>query len=112
MIPTAFAIAQAGEGIDAMAILYNTVASVLAGAVLGDHCSPISDTTILSSLATACDHVQHVKTQIPYAITVGGVSLFIGIIPTALGLSPLIAFSIAIVVLWAIIRFFGRKVIG
>lgn len=112
MIPTAFAIASAGDGVDAMAILYNTVASVLAGAVLGDHCSPISDTTILSSLATACDHVQHVKTQIPYAITVGGVSLFIGIIPTALGLSPLIAFPIAIVALWAIIRFFGRKVIG
>ena len=70
MIPTAFAIASAGDGVDAMAILYNTVASVLAGAVLGDHCSPISDTTILSSLATACDHVQHVKTQMPYALTV------------------------------------------
>jgi Na+/H+ antiporter NhaC len=112
MIPTAFAIAQAGEGIDAMAILYNTVASVLAGAVLGDHCSPISDTTILSSLASACDHVQHVKTQMPYALTVGGVSLFVGIIPTSLGLSPLIAFPLSVFVLWAVIRFFGRKAIG
>lgn len=112
MIPTAFAIAQAGEGVDAMVILYNTVASVLAGAVLGDHCSPISDTTILSSLATACDHVQHVKTQIPYALTVGGVALFVGIIPTALGLSPLIAFPVAIAILWAVIRFVGRKAIG
>lgn len=112
MIPTAFAIAQAGEGVDAMVILYNTVASVLAGAVLGDHCSPISDTTILSSLATACDHVQHVKTQIPYALTVGGVALFVGIIPTALGLSPLIAFPVAIAILWLIIRFLGVKAIG
>jgi Na+/H+ antiporter NhaC len=112
MIPTAFAIAQAGDGVDAMAILYNTVASVLAGAVLGDHCSPISDTTILSSLATACDHVQHVKTQIPYALTVGGVALFVGIIPTALGLSPLIAFPVAIAILWGVIRFVGRKAIG
>jgi Na+/H+ antiporter NhaC len=112
MIPTAFAIAQAADGADAMAILYNTVASVLAGAVLGDHCSPISDTTILSSLATACDHVQHVKTQMPYALTVGGVSLFVGIIPTSLGLSPLIAFPLAIFALWAVIRFAGRKAIG
>lgn len=112
MIPTAFAIAQAGDGIDAMAILYNTVASVLAGAVLGDHCSPISDTTILSSLATSCDHVQHVKTQIPYALSVGGVALFIGIIPTSLGLSPLIAFPLAVGVLWLLIRFVGVKAMG
>jgi Na+/H+ antiporter NhaC len=109
MIPTAFAIASAGEGVDAMAILYNTVASVLAGAVLGDHCSPISDTTILSSLATSCDHVEHVKTQMPYALTVGGISLFIGIIPTALGLSPWIAFPLCMVFLFLIIRFIGRK---
>lgn len=111
MIPTAFAIASAGDGVDVMAIFYNTVASVLAGAVLGDHCSPISDTTILSSLATACDHIEHVKTQIPYALTVGGVALFIGVIPTALGLSTWIAFPIAIFVLYMIIRFFGRKAI-
>jgi len=110
MIPTAFAIASAGDGADAMLILYNTVASVLAGAVLGDHCSPISDTTILSSLATSCDHVEHVKTQMPYAITVGSVALFVGIIPTSLGLSPLIAFPLGITVLFLIIRLIGKKV--
>lgn len=109
MIPTAYAIASAGDGVDVMAILYNTVASVLAGAVLGDHCSPISDTTILSSLATSCDHVQHVKTQIPYALTVGGVSLIIGIIPTSLGLAPWISFPLGILVLYLIIRMLGRK---
>jgi Na+/H+ antiporter NhaC len=111
MIPTAFAIASAGDGVDVMAIFYNTVASVLAGAVLGDHCSPISDTTILSSLASACDHIEHVKTQIPYALTVGGVALFLGVIPTALGLSTWIAFAIAVFVLYMIIRVFGRKAI-
>ncbi len=111
MIPTAFAVASGAEGVDAMAILYNTVASVLAGAVLGDHCSPISDTTILSSLATSCDHVEHVKTQIPYALTVGGVSLLIGIVPTALGLSPWIAFPLAMLILYLVIRFRGRKAI-
>lgn len=60
-------------------LLVNTIAVTLSGAVLGDHCSPISDTTILSSMAAGCDHLSHVKTQLPYAILVGGVSvLFAG----------------------------------
>ena len=52
-------------------ILLGTISSVLAGAIFGDHCSPISDTTVLSSTAAACDHVDHVRTQLPYAL-VGG----------------------------------------
>jgi Na+/H+ antiporter NhaC len=46
-----------------------TVAAVLSGSVFGDHCSPISDTTMVSSMASASDHVDHVATQIPYALT-------------------------------------------
>jgi len=46
-----------------------SIAAVLSGSVFGDHCSPISDTTIVSSMASACDHIDHVRTQIPYAIT-------------------------------------------
>jgi len=48
-----------------------TISSVLAGSVFGDHCSPISDTTIMSSMASSCDHIDHVKTQIPYSLTIG-----------------------------------------
>ena len=59
-------------------IIYSTVSAVLAGSVWGDHCSPISDTTILSSLASSCDHIDHVRTQLPYALTVGGVALLLG----------------------------------
>ena len=54
-----------------------TVASVLSGAVCGDHCSPISDTTILSSTGAGCNHIDHVSTQMPYALLVAGVS-FVG----------------------------------
>ena len=50
------------------------MSACLAGAVCGDHCSPISDTTIMSSAGARCDHVNHVSTQIPYAMTVAGVS--------------------------------------
>ena len=52
-------------------VFYSVVAAVLSGSVLGDHCSPISDTTILSSLASSCDHMEHVRTQLPYALLVG-----------------------------------------
>jgi len=51
------------------------IASVLSGGVFGDHCSPISDTTIVSSMASACDHLDHVKTQLPYAITAASFAL-------------------------------------
>lgn len=57
-------------------LMLNVIATVLAASVLGDHCSPISDTTILSSLASDCNHIDHVKTQMPYALTVGAISLF------------------------------------
>jgi Na+/H+ antiporter NhaC len=62
-----------------------TVASVLSGAVFGDHCSPISDTTILSSQACGCDHMAHVLTQMPYSITAGAIAIFVGTIPIGWG---------------------------
>ena len=51
------------------------VAASLAGGVFGDHCSPISDTTIVASLASATDHIQHVRTQLPYALAGGAVAV-------------------------------------
>ena len=55
-------------------LLYIGMSACLAGAVCGDHCSPISDTTIMSSAGAECDHLNHVSTQLPYAITVAGIS--------------------------------------
>ena len=57
--------------------VYLTIAAVLGGGVFGDHCSPISDTTIISSMASACDHIDHVKTQLPYALIAGTISGFL-----------------------------------
>lgn len=93
-----------------MPLFYNVVASVMAGAVMGDHCSPISDTTIMSSLASQCDHLKHVSTQMPYALTVGETALLFGVFPSALGLPSWIAFIIAVLVLGAIVRFIGKKI--
>lgn len=91
-------------------ILYNCTASVLAGSVLGDHCSPISDTTILSSLASKCNHIDHVKTQLPYAITVGVFAIVFGILPGALGIPFYINFPAGIIAMFLLIRYAGRPV--
>jgi len=74
-------------------VLVGTVSSVLAGSVWGDHCSPISDTTILSSTASGSDHIAHVRTQLPYALGVGLLGMALGDIPTAFGLPPWISLA-------------------
>jgi Na+/H+ antiporter NhaC len=93
-----------------MTVFYNVVSTVLAGSVLGDHCSPISDTTILSSLASSCNHIEHVRTQLPYALTVGLVATFLGTLPAAYGVPSWILFVLNIVVLYFVIVIFGKKV--
>jgi len=90
-------------------IFFNVVSCVLAGSVLGDHCSPISDTTILSSLATSCNHLGHVRTQMPYALTVGGIALFIGTIPASLGISTWLLYPLGFLGIYVIIRIFGQR---
>ena len=79
--------------------MLSSVASVLAGSVWGDHCSPISDTTILSSMASGCDHIAHVRTQIPYALSTGLLAIAVGYIPAARGLSPWVSLGIGLVII-------------
>jgi Na+/H+ antiporter NhaC len=92
-----------------MYIMHSAIACVLAGAVWGDHCSPISDTTVLSSIASGCDHIEHVRTQMPYALLVGGVAIAIGTIPGGYGLPPWISLVVGITILVGLLRFFGRN---
>jgi len=114
-IPTTWAVAtEAGFDVDhSYALLLNVVSTVLAASVLGDHCSPISDTTILSSLASNCDHLAHVKTQMPYALTVGAMALTANIITAVFDGGWLLSFvmlAISIVAFWVIIRYWGKDV--
>ena len=112
ILPSSWLLCQEqGLSVDAtMPLFYNVVASVLAGAVMGDHCSPISDTTIMSSLASSCNHLQHVKTQMPYALIVGCVALLLGVLPTALGLPSWVAFVAGFLALFLIVRLIGKRV--
>ena len=95
---------------DSAIILNGVISSVLAGTVFGDHVSPISDTTILSSIGSGCDHVDHVRTQLPYAIVVMMVCIVLGDIPTAFGLSPYLALLFIAILLVVVVYTIGRKV--
>ena len=76
-------------------LMYIAISACMAGAVCGDHCSPISDTTIMSSAGAGCNHLSHVESQFPYAMTVAGVS-FIGYIIAGITKSALISLPIGI----------------
>lgn len=96
-------------------LMFATIGSVLTGSIFGDHCSPISDTTIMSSMASASDHIDHVKTQIPYAL-VGAALALVGyaIIGLLSDLSPWITLPIAIgtgiIGILLTVRFVGKSV--
>ncbi|NOU60233.1 Na+/H+ antiporter NhaC family protein [Marinifilum caeruleilacunae] len=111
ILPASWALCHSAGLADAqsMDIFYITVSAILAGSVLGDHCSPISDTTILSSLASSCNHIEHVRTQLPYALTVGSVAILLGLIPAAYGVSSWILIPTGFLTLFLIVKFFGKK---
>ena len=81
MIPIAIPLAFQFTGGEVNTLIYGTFAAIAGGGVFGDHCSPLSDTTVLSSLGSACDHIDHVKTQLLYALISGGIAmvLYLGI---------------------------------
>lgn len=112
VVPLTWAIMQdtGAAGPDDMHLLYSAIACVLAGSVWGDHCSPISDTTILSSMASGCDHIEHVRTQLPYAMLVGAAALLIGTIPAAYGLPWWAAMVTGAAVLFLALKVLGKTV--
>jgi Na+/H+ antiporter NhaC len=89
-------------------ILMLCFAAVLDGAIFGDHCSPISDTTVMSSIASACDHIDHVRTQAPYAITTMLAASTCGYLGVAYGLPVWGALVLGVVSLAAVLFLIGR----
>ncbi len=75
IIPIAMPLAFQFSGGEINTLVLGTFAAIAGGGVFGDHCSPLSDTTVLSSLGSACDHIDHVKTQLPYTLISGGIAM-------------------------------------
>lgn len=111
ILPTTWTLCTAA-GLDydtSIHIMYNVIAVIMGGSVFGDHCSPISDTTILSSLASGCDHIDHVRTQIPYALTVAAVSIICGGLFFYLNLPWYLEYASGIVIMYLLVRYLGKK---
>lgn len=107
VMPIAIDLAFQTAGVE---LLIPTIGAVLTGAVMGDHLSPVSDTTIMSSMASGCDHIAHVKTQIPYAMTVAAASILFGFIPAGLGVHPVISLGFAVVALYLTVSGMGVSI--
>lgn len=105
LIPTMIPLAYELGGI---AIVVLVAAAVLDGAIFGDHCSPISDTTVLASAATSCDHLDHVRTQMPYAVTTMGVAALCGYLGSALW-SAYTGLGLGVVCVLGLLLLLGRN---
>jgi Na+/H+ antiporter NhaC len=111
IIPLSWAVMKTNgmSGPEDMHLLYSSIAAVLGGSVWGDHCSPISDTTILSSMASGCDHIEHVRTQMPYALLVGFIAIATGSIPVAYGMPWWIGITLGAGLLYLVLHLRGES---
>ena len=109
-VPLAVKFTAFHAGMTETPILVATVGAVLAGAVFGDHCSPISDTTIVSAFSSDCDVMDHVRTQLPYALTAAFLATFLGYLPAGYGIPPGWLLGAGSVACWLLVRYRGKTV--
>ncbi len=107
LIPAAVPLAYHMGGTDLMII---SMGAVLDGSIFGDHCSPLSDTTIMSSIASGCDHVDHVKTQLPYSLVVALAAVLFGYIEATM-IPPIFAYAVGFAAFSLFWKLLGRKVL-
>lgn len=107
LLPTIGPLAYSMGGLP---ILILSVGAVLDGSIFGDHCSPLSDTTLFSSAAAACDHVDHVRTQVPYALTVMLVAATVGYIWVPFGGSVWFCLPISVLMFTLVFVLIGKKI--
>ena len=93
-----------------MSFVIVSTSAVLTGAIFGDHCSPISDTTILSSMGAGCNHIDHVKTQMWYSLFVAAITILFGYIPAGFGLPIYIVLPLSLVALFVGVMLVGKKI--
>lgn len=105
-VPMAYAFVQNGGDPHLMTV---TIGTVLSGAIFGDHCSPISDTTIMSSMSAGADHLDHVKTQLPYSLTAAIVAGIAYIVSGFTSINSIITIIIGMAIMIGIVRFAGKS---
>jgi Na+/H+ antiporter NhaC len=111
VIPLAHKISLSlGFPVEDVSLIYITSGAVLSGSVFGDHCSPISDTTILSSIGSSVNHIDHVNTQIYYAVFVGVICLLFGYIPAGFKINPWILNAVLLFIIFIVTLKIGKKI--
>jgi len=91
-------------------IVFSVTGAILTGAIFGDHCSPISDTTIMASMSCKVNHIDHVRTQLPYALLIGSVSLVLGYLPSGFHINPFVLMALQLAVIIVIFRYLGKSI--
>jgi len=110
VVPLAVNVGTKDNGDIETRVIIHSIATILAGSVFGDHCSPISDTTVLSSIASGCPHEDHVATQFPYAVTVGLVSVIFCDFCVGAGAPSIVGMLVASIVLAGLVFGLGTRV--
>lgn len=108
-VPLVAAVGGMAENPAGDPFMLSCVAAVLSGAIFGDHCSPMTDCTILAALGAGCETMDHVRTQMPYALTVALTSVLFGTLLTSFGVSPFVGLGLGIVFMAVVIRIMGKK---
>lgn len=106
LIPAAIPLSYQLGGIPLMII---SMGAVLDGSIFGDHCSPLSDTTIMTSISCSCDHLDHVKTQIPYALLAMVTGTFICYLPATMGITPYLTILGGVLFMGLFLLVFGKN---
>lgn len=102
LMPLALPVALSFSDGEISPLIHGTIAAVFSGAVFGDHCSPFSDTTIVSSISCGIEPMEHVRTQMPYALIAATGAILIGFLPSGLGFNPYLSLLIGAVMLFAL----------
>ncbi len=108
ILPLSYSMGAYQSGSEVIFLL--TAAAIMDGAIFGDHCSPISDTTVLTSISTGCDHIAHVKTQLPYAIVTMALSGIFGYLSVGGGMPIWLFYLLFPAVAAGILLLFGRRI--
>lgn len=108
-VPIVAAVGGIAENPAADPFMLSCVAAVLSGAIFGDHCSPMTDCTILAALGAGCETMDHVRTQMPYALTVAITSVLFGTLLTSFGVSPFVGLATGVAFMLLVIQILGKK---
>ena len=101
-IPVIFSLTEGVVDVERDRLVVAAIGAVFSGAVFGDHCSPFSDTTIVASIAAGVEPLDHVRTQLPFAMIAGLTALVVGFVPLGFGLPAIVCLGVGILLLWGL----------